>query len=79
MQYPKRVSPSALVGMPGYKFNVIHHIPDRFNQTVTEYIKPIEICKVIGHSTGVESVWMTVLLCLGPQLELPIISLVYLA
>ena len=78
MQYPKRVSPSALVGMPGYKFNVIH-IPDRFNQTVTEYIKPIEICKDIGYSTGVESVWMTVLSCLGPQLELPIISLFYLA
>ena len=78
MQYPKRVSPSALVGMPGYKFNVIH-IPDRFNQTVTEYIQPIEICKDIGYSTEVESVWMTVLSCLGPQLELPIISLFYLA
>jgi len=61
--------------MPGHKFNVIH-IPDRFNQTVTEYI---EICKDIGYSTEVESVWMTVLSFLGPQLELPIISLFYLA
>jgi len=78
MQYPKRLSPSALVGMPGYKFNAIH-IPDRINQTVTEYIKPIDICKDIGYSTEVESVWMTVLSFLGPQLELPIISLVYLA
>jgi len=54
--------------MPGHKFNVIP-IPDRFNQTVIEYIKPIEICKGIGYSKEVE--W--------PQLELPIISLFYLA